>query len=439
MKLHICVFLMDFVILGKIHTFAIMNLSLFIARRLSFRVNRNNRRSPGIAVAVAGVAIAIVVMLVTLSVVMGFKHSIRDKVAGFDSQLAIAPIGADGMPEPFAADATIKNMIADALGGDVEISENISTTALLKTENDFLGVTMRGDSYGSFPSRFVEENIVAGAMPDFGTPESRNDLVISEATAGSLGIDVGDKLLVYFVDGENVRTRRMTVAALYNTSFGERDKLLAYCSLDFLRGVCAMDSSDVGKLCVDNLDYDNLNDASAMLQQRLADGFYSGELPQFYHVDNVYHSGAVYFSWLELLDTNVVVIILLMSIVAAFTLISCLFILILERVGMIGLLKAIGASNSVIRNIFVYMALRVVLVGLAIGNIVGLIILSLQERWHILPLDPSSYYLPYVPVEINWIHVLILNAVALIVAWLVLIMPTMIISRISPSLTMRYE
>lgn len=416
-----------------------MNLSLFIARHLNLRANRNNRRSPGIAIAVAGVAIAIVVMLVTLSVVMGFKHSIRYKVTGFESQLTIAPIGTDGMPEPFAADTAVKKLIKKALGKNVEVSEYISTTALLKTENDFLGVTMRGDSYGSFPSRFVAGNIVAGAMPEFGNPDSLNDLVVSETTARSLNIGVGDKVMVYFVDGEDVRTRRMTVAALYNTSFGERDKMLSYCSLDFLRSVCAMDSADVGKLCINNLDYDELYDASAILQEQLADSFYSGELSQFYHVDNVYRSGAVYFSWLELLDANVVVIILLMSVVAAFTLISCLFILILERVGMIGLLKAIGAGNSVIRNIFVFMAMRIVFVGLAIGNVVGLLILLIQDRWRILPLDPSSYYLSYVPVEINWIHVLILNAVAIVVAWAVLIMPTMIISRISPSVTMRYE
>ncbi len=416
-----------------------MNLPYFIARHLSMKSGDSRRKSPGIAIAVTGVSIAIAVMIVTLAVVTGFKHSIRDRVIGFESELTVTAMGTDGEDGKFVLSDTLISVVKRGIDNAGELSESISTTALIKTDNDFIGLTLKANSPGSIPQRFIADNIVEGTMPDFECDTTRNDLVVSCSTATLLNLHVGEKVMVYFVDGEKIKTRRMKVAALYDTSFGERDMMLAICSLDFLRSVRDMSPDETDRIEINGLRFENLEQTASALQNEIANSLYAGELQRFYKVDNVLHTGAVYFSWLELLDTNVVVIILLMSVVAAFTLISCLFILILERVGMIGILKALGSPDMLIRKIFIYMALKIMVTGMFIGNLIGLLFVYVQGAFHLIPLDPAAYYLPYVPVEISPVHIILLNLSAIAVAWAVLVLPTMIITRISPSVTMRYE
>lgn len=416
-----------------------MNLPLFIARRLGLRHSVSGRRSPGVPVAVAGVAIAILVMSLTVSVVLGFKNSIRHKVIGFESEIVVSPMY-DGRPaHTFHFNDTLAGIFARTLGPDADVSPRVSATVLLKTDDSYLGIELRGLSNGTQPQKFVKENITDGVMPDYRDSLQSDRIIISASTAKILSISPGDRIYLYAVDGEGVRTRRVEISALYDTSFGERDSQLAFCSTDFVNKLVGVNNDEVFEIEVNGVGYDRMSASAEALQEALADAYYTGELKEYFRVADATVTGAVYFNWLELLDTNVIVIILLMAVVACFTIVSCLFILILERVKMIGILKALGATDFQVSRVFVYMSIRVVITGLVTGNFVSLLILFLQDRFRLIPLDPASYYLDAVPVEFSLQAFVLLNAGALAVAWVVLILPSMIVSRVSPSVTMRYE
>ncbi len=407
-------------------------------RRLGFRADGRERRSPGVVIAVAGVAIAVSVMMITLSVVFGFKNQIRDKVTGFDSQITVTTID-EGSDSFFSVDNDFVASVRHVAGDRADISGSIVATGILKTDNDFAGLTFKSDTPGSFPAKFVASNIVEGVMPDYDAGSTDNEIIISRATSRMLRLSVGDRPMVYFVSDGNVKARRVTVAANYDTSFGERDRLIAFCSPSFLRGVGSLGDDMVGRVEINNLDFESLDEQTRHLRDELNRSYFTTGTGRYYICENVLTTGAVYFSWLELLDTNVVVIILLMSLVAAFTIVSCLFILILERVRMIGILKALGATDRFVARIFIYLAMRIVLLGMLIGNAAGFMLLWLQYRFHLVPLDPEAYYLAYVPVEVNVTDIDLLNLAVPLVACLVLIVPSMIITKISPSSTMRYE
>ena len=254
-----------------------------------------------------------------------------------------------------------------------------------------------------------------------------------------LDIKLGDKINTYFFTNNNIRARKFEISGIYNSNFGDYDKLIAYASLSSLQHIAQLDSLSGTSIVINGLNNEEIASHSISLYSAISEAVYAGKLNKIYSIDNVHHTGAMYFNWLDLLDTNVVVILVLMGCVAGFTLISCLFIIILERVKTIGLLKAMGATNSQVRRIFIHMAQRLVIRGMLIGNILSITVLLLQQHYHIVPLDPEAYYLNSVPVEINWLHILILNLCVIVIASLILILPSHLASKISPAQTMRYE
>ena len=245
--------------------------------------------------------------------------------------------------------------------------------------------------------------------------------------------------MAHFFIGDNLYTRKLNVAAIFNTHFGEYDKTYAFTPIELLQKICRVDSLTGSSVSIDFVEKD-IEETANNLRLRLCEireddkGYY----PQ-YRIETINTTGAMYFNWLELLDTNVVVILLLMGCVAGFTLVSCLFIIVLERVRMIGLLKALGATDGMIRRIFIYMACRLVSRGLIIGNLFALALLFAQKIWHIIPLDPEAYYLSYVPVSINLVSILALDVSVIALSFILLVLPSHIISTLSPSETMRYE
>ncbi|MDE6266961.1 MAG: ABC transporter permease [Muribaculaceae bacterium] len=421
-----------------------MNLSVFIASRLQL-TPADGRHSPGVVIAVTGMAVAVAVMLLTLAVVTGFKDAITQKVVGYDSELTVAPVPAVneyGFTDPestlFKYDEVISGVVRGALGDDVSVRGMLSATSILKTDSAFVGLTLMGwTPDADYP--FIRDHITRGELPDYSNDSTINSVVISAATARELSLEPGDRLYAYFFTDGNLRARRITVAGVFDTMFGERDRLAAVCSLPLLQGVYGADSLTISSLMIDGVGMEGVQEASEKLQGAILKEYYRGSLTSGMQVTTVFTNGAVYFGWLDLLDTNVWVIILLMAVVASFTLVSSLFILILERVRTIGILKAMGAANMQIRRIFLFLAMKIVLRGMAVGNAVALAVMFLQGRFHIIPLDPEAYYLNYVPVEFNLLHLLAVNLGTLIIAWLVMVFPSMIIATISPSRTMRYE
>lgn len=407
-----------------------MTLAVAMARRLSLR-------APGIPVAVAGIALSVCIMLVSIAIVSGFKLQIKDKVTGFEHQISIYPLDECNEGSGIALTPSLRSVI-DSVAGTPLIDLGLRQPAIFKTETDFEGIVLKGTGASGNP--FIASQIIAGEMPDFNSDTGDNPVVISYSTANALGLKPKDKLMAHFFIGDNLYTRRVTVAAIYDTHFSEYDKLYAFAPIAMLQKLCGVDSLTGSSITIDGIAPDNIETVAENLRLKLCDRHLDGDgIVPACRVESVATAGALYFNWLALLDTNVAVILILMGCVAGFTLISCLFIIVLERVRMIGMLKALGATDTLIRRLFIYMATRLVARGLIIGNVVALLFLGAQYLWHIIPLDPEAYYLNYVPVNVDWATVAILDACVIAISLLLLVLPSHIISTLSPAETMRYE
>ncbi len=408
-----------------------MNTSVWIARRL--RLRGVGGSTTGVVIAVAGVALALIIMEFTLAIVVGFKDGIRSRLMGFDAQITVCP--ADGKTleaSPVLIDAVRKRL------PDADIRLSLRQPALLKTDNDFEGLVFLAQSPDADFS-FEKSNIVAGDWPDYASDSCDNKIVISVPTAQALGLGVGDRVYsTFFIDG-NVKMRRHTIAALFQSNFGEYDKTVAYASLRGIQRVAGLDSLGGNRLDIRGIQLDEIATKAERLQAGLISDAAARRLDQYYPVDSVLRTGALYFNWLSLLDTNVTVIFILMLSVAGLTLISSLFILILERVTMIGVLRAMGATKPFIRRIFIDMAMRLAGLGMIIGNVVGIGLLLLQKYTHAVPLDPDMYYLNSVPVEINVWAFVALNIGVAVVTWVILVLPARLASSIDPAKTVKYE
>ncbi|MDE5845590.1 MAG: FtsX-like permease family protein [Muribaculaceae bacterium] len=417
-----------------------MNFPLYISRRLRLNPTNKKGRSAGVVIAVAGVSIAIAVMIITLATVLGFKNAIEKKVEGFDSQITVEAIRYTGYPTPLNNIEIISQLITEACEPFVpDISPSAHLTGVMKTDNDFAGMVFKSIVDSTIPYNFISDAIIESKIPVFTDSTALNNVIVSQTTANALQLKTGDRVYAYFIDKSGVKTRRLTVTAIYNTSFLERDKIYCYVSPPFLDRLTEIEPGQAMSLEVNGLPLKDISDYREKIQTKLNNAYRSRIIDQTINVIDVKQTGAVYFSWLELLDTNVAVIIILMTIIASFTLVSSLFIIILERVNLIGLLKALGATNRQTRMIFIQMAMRIVFTGMIIGNAVALLYVFIQKTFHVIPLNPEAYYLSFVPVNLSVIHWIIVNVGAIVIGWIVLAVPAMIINRISPASTMRYE
>lgn len=414
-----------------------MRVDLYIARRLRLTDSNGNRTRTSIRIATAGVVLSIVIMLITMAITSGFKHEIINKLIGFDSELTVEAQAFDVIsPQPFVEDADEVMAIVSEVFPDAVVEESIKVPAMLKTDDDFSAVVL--SAYGGQGNAgFIAGNIIEGAVPDAG--ENPNAVIISAEVAGRLGLSVGDKINTCFFASEKMRIRNFEVAAIYDSGFGEYDRVVAYAPLATLRKVAGVPDGCVQAVAVNGLPAEHITQAQETLQDAFRDAYYARTLAQYLEVGSVVQSGAVYFNWLSLLDTNVVVILVLMTAISAFTLIASLIILILERVNMIGTLKILGATNATIRRIFILLDLKVLVKGLVTGNLLALALIFIQQYTRVLPLDPESYYIAFVPVRITLLQVIALNVGAIVVATAIMVLPSMIISRLKPAAILRYE
>lgn len=408
-----------------------------VARRIS--TGGNN----GVAafIAVAGVGCAVAVMLLTLSVAEGFRSSIRHKLGGFDADVVVQPPYdyVEGRQLPYLElTAEIQSYARQAAGQTYSASTAIRLPGMLKTSDDFATLVFTGFGSGHNDT-FEQSNIIEGVWPDFQSDSSITAIVISRPTALRLQLSTGDKCDAYFFVDERIRVRRFTISGIYASDFGDFDNTVCYASLRELQKICGVDSLTVTAYELRGFSDDRIPQVAEHLQQSLVRHAQLNNDVSIPVVDNSLHTGAIYINWLNLLDTNVVVIFVLMCAVAAFTLVSSLFILILNNIPTIGLLRAMGASKRSVRSIFILVSMRLVGGGLLLGNAFALLIIWIQSVWHILPLDPDMYYLSYVPVSFDFIGFILIDLGVVLMAWLTLILPARIAGTISPARTMRYE
>lgn len=425
-----------------------MSLSLFIAKRIYNGEESHQKVSrPAVNIAIAGVAIGLAVMIITVAVVLGFKHTIRNKVAGFGSHIQVVNVQSLGAGNelPICVDDSLMQRLG-SVKGIRHVERYAMTQGILKTDEDFLGVIFKGIGQ-EYDTSFLKENLVEGNLPEFydanpdpDTPNSKDNpysLVISRTMADKLRLKAGDLIFAYFI-AEHVSRITFRVDAVYQTNMKRFDDTFCLTSLF----VATRRNGWHGALCsgaellVD--DFDKVDDTDANVMQMLRSNRLDSQGNTLTSL-TVQESYPQVFQWLELLDINVWVILGLMVALAGFTMISGLLIIILERTQMIGILKALGARNSTIRKTFLWFATFIIGRGLLWGNIIGIGIILLQQTTGLVKLDPQTYYVSEAPMELNLLLVLLLNIVTLVICVLVLVGPSYLVSRIHPARSMRYE
>ena len=392
---------------------------------------------PAIRIATLGVAIGLAVMLVSVCVVLGFKHSIRDKVVGFGGHITVADFMTLQGSEPYPVcmnDSMVR--VLKGIRGVQHVQRFALKQGILKTDNDFLGVMLKGVGQ-EFDTTFIHRHLVEGAIPAFSDMRSSNRLLISQIMADKLRLHTGSKVFAYFIDNDRVKARRFTVAGIYQTNLTRFDETVCFTDLYTAVKLNGWESDQAGgaELTVD--DFDRIADVEDIVVRKV--NRTTDKYGETYSSETIQDANPQIFSWINLLDLNVWIILVLMVCVSGFTMISGLLIIILERTSMIGLLKALGARNRSIRHTFLWFAVFMIGKGMLIGNILGLGLCLLQQYTGVIRLDASTYYVDTVPVEINLPLLLLLNAVTLTVSVFVLVAPSYLISRISPAKSMRYD
>ena len=415
-----------------------MNLPLFIAKRIYHDEDERRKVSrPAIRIATAGVAIGLAVMIISVCVVIGFKHTIRDKVVGFGSHITVADymtLQSDA-PYPICIDDSMMEVL-QGVKGVTHVQRFSQKQGILKTDNDFLGVVLKGVG-PEFDSTFISSHLTEGHMPVFSDSSGTNQIVISKLIADKLLLKSGDRIYAYFMNEGDVRTRRFTIAGIYNTNLKHFDESLCLADLYTVSRLNGWEPDQVSGAELTVGDFDSLDAIDMEMNakvDRTTDRY--GAVYSSLTIEKMYPQ---LFAWLELLDLDVWIILALMIAVAGFTMISGLLIIIIERTSMIGTLKALGAKNKLIRHTFLWFAVFIIAKGLVIGNILGIGICLLQRYFGIVKLDAETYYVDVVPVEINLPLILLLNIATLFISVVVLIAPSFLISHIQPAKAIKYE
>lgn len=406
-----------------------MNAATFISKRI-FSLSKENLSSTVMRIAVASVALGIAIMLISIAVVVGFKNQIRDKVIGFVAPIHIRALNQNESIEetPFLFDSVLNARLDKPF--ITEMHKTANKAGIIKTDEEIQAVVLKGVDF-EYNWKYIDSYLVGGEIPQYTENERSNDVVISNIIAHKMNLNIGDPVRIWFVDTEmKARGRKFNVKGIYETGLQECDERFVYCDLNQIRRLNGWDNGEIGHLeiWVDN---------EALINEYNSQIYYS--IPTELVSYSAMESYPQIFDWLELQDMNVVIIIVLMLLVAGITIISMLLIIILERTSTIGLLKAMGASNGLIRSIFLRRSCRILLIGMAIGDVIGIGLCLIQKLFNIISLSPESYYLSAVPIELNIWHIIILNVGTMILWVMMLLLPTMLINNVRPSKSIRFE
>lgn len=429
-----------------------MNYSLFLARRLALS-STGRKSSPAVRVATAAVALSVVVMMAAISIVLGFKREIVGKLEGFNADLTVAAVSpaissssSDDNANILNLSPTLREIIASR-PYVADVSLQIAAPAILKTSEDFKGVYLKSLS-GSHITRLLSESLDEGEMPAFlntdadsdaSLPDSiANQILISRIDADKLRLNAGDKIDVYFIT-DQVRVRRLKISGIFNTHFDSYDDIYIFGSSETLRSVSSLRPGQGTQISIVTRPGTDIEAAGADLQYALVKAYEEERIYKPLRVETLRSSGGNFFQWLQMLDMNVVIILSLMTVVAAATLVSGMLIVIVDKKRFIALMKALGMPGRPLRRVFIYVAVRVALVGLLIGDAIALLLLWIQQHTHLIPLDADSYYIDFVPVEFSWPAFALLNVGVLVVSYIVLILPARFIGSISPSAVLSSE
>lgn len=415
-----------------------MNWKLFVARRIyGSQEGEKEVSRPAVLIATWGIAIGLAVMIVAVAVVIGFKHQVRNKVVGIGSDITITHFDAQKSYEtvPVAASDSLLEALK-AMEGVKHVQRYSTKPGMIMTEDNFLGMVLKGVSQ-EYDWEFLKNHLQEGEIPVFNDTASTNRTLISRTIANKLHLKVGDKLYTYYIEGDNVRARRLSVAGIYQTNFALYDDLFLLTDLYTVNRLNSWKPDQVSGIELEVTDYNRLEEIKEDIRTQIDAS--SDSYGSTYYTQTVEESNPQIFAWLDLLDMNVWVILILMTGVAGFTMISGLLIIILERTNMIGVLKALGADNLAIRQVFLSFSVLLIGKGMLWGNLIGLAFVGIQSAFHPFKLDPVTYYVDSVPVEFNIWWWVLLNVCTMLVSVLMLVGPSYLITRIHPAKSIRFE
>lgn len=409
----------------------------FLARRLYGRdegVKGGSR--PAIIIATAGIAVGIAVMIITMAVTRGFKSQIRDKVMGFSQHITVTNAfpGMGVIEDPFKCPDSTKNALLEQPLVDF-VQPYVNKPCIVRTQEAFHGFMLKGVG-SDYDRTFLNSHMLSGGFPEPQDSVGNNWIVMSRTIADMLGLEVGSKADVYFMQSQ-VRVRRLTVTGIYETGFLEYDRMFGITELKLLQRLNDWAPDEYTGLEIRITDIRDIYDGYYQVRDVI------NELEKNTGMDclvqTMYDTNAGLFAWLDVLDLNVWIILALMMGIAGFTMISGLLIIIFERTATIGTLKSMGASNKTVRSIFMRLASYIIIKGMVIGNAAALVICLVQQWFHLLPLDPVNYYLDSVPMQVGVEWLVILNIAMFILSMLMMLIPGTVISRIVPSKSIRFE
>lgn len=405
-----------------------MNLELFIAKRLTSK-GSHRFSQPIIRIATLAIALSLAVMILATAVVTGFQKEIRDKVIGFGSHIQVTHFSDGNSYESQVLHHS--DSLKEVLSTLPEIAhiESFATKAgIIKNKEDIHGVVLKGVG-SDFNSSFFSSNLIAGEIEVYNDTLTSSRVLISNYMAKLLKLETQDKFVMYFVQ-QPPRARQFVVSGIYETGMNELDELMVIGDIRHIQKLNGWTPSDVGGLALTINDFEQLD--------RLTEEVYHA-IGFDLNAQNIRQLQPQIFDWLQLQDLNVQVIIFLMLLVAAINMITALLILILERTQLIGILKALGVPNWNIRKIFLFNAAYLISKGLFWGNLFGIGLALLQQHFQLIQLDEATYYMATVPIHLQLGALLLLNVGALVICWLMLILPSYLITKISPIKAIRFQ
>lgn len=414
-----------------------MNLELFIAKKIHFSKEEGKQATPpAVRIAMTGIALGLAVMMLSIAIIIGFKQEIRGKVAGFGSHIQITNFDSNNSYEtkPIAVSDSLLSSLR-SFAGIKHVETYATKWGLLKTDTDFQGIVLKGVDK-DFDWSFFTKNMKEGVAFTLDSAKTGTEVIISQYLCNLLGLKLGDSFLTYFMQ-DDVRARRFTITGIYETGFQDYDKLFVLADIRQIRRLNGWEEDEVSGIELQVVDYDKLDPIAENLYYHMAEQ--QDREGNTFYTRTVKETNPMIFSWLDVLDMNVVVILILMMSVAGFAMISGLIIIILERTNMIGILKALGQNNTSIRKIFLYISFFLIGKGMLWGNAIGLILCFIQYQFGLIKLDPTIYYMDTVPISLSLSSFILLNIGALAAAMAMMLGPSYVITKIAPARSIRFE
>ena len=407
-----------------------MNTSLFIAKRLyNAKENNNNYTRPIIRIAILAIALSLAVMILSVFILSGFKSNISNKVFGFGGHINISKFSYNQSYENDPINFNSEMLTEIELMDFVDNVQTYATKAgVIKKNNEILGVVLKGVDQ-RYNWNFFNENLISGNVPLFNDSITENTILISKNISSKMKLNVGDEMIMYFME-KPVRVRKFIISGIYKTGLSEFDDITVIGDLKHIQKLNNWNLNQIGGYEISINNFKNIEIYTSLIDESIDYDLKALSINDKY---------PQIFDWLRLQDFNVLIILILMLIVGGVNMITSLLIIILEKSRLIGMLKAIGASDWNIRHIFIYNSLQIILGGLFWGNFIAVSLSLLQIRFNFLKLDEAIYFMDFVPINIELFSLFLINLGTIIICYLILVIPSAVISKISPAKSIKFE